>query len=225
MKNRPFATLFLIFSGILSVNADPLAIGGNIAGPSNSAFFGGTILASASSTLSTSPFGGTAVTSVYRTAGNTLDFYYQFSLTGSFEITRFEMGNFSGATTDVYNITNGAAIGASFVAGTIDTSSANRGANVANNSIGFNFSAGSFLGGTASLPIVIRTNVTDFTSTGVFGVALDGPTGGSGSITISSIFAPVITAPQAGVPEGGTTVGLFTLTLAGLAAFRRKLID
>ena len=208
---KPFlfvAAIMAMFAVAPTAQADPLAIGGNIAGPSNATFFGGTLVASNSVAVSSLTFSGTANSAVYRNAGGTLDFYYQFTNNGPADIGRLSFFNFDGFTTDVFNITNGSAIGAGFVDGTVDSTTADRGASATNNAVGFNYAAGAFLPGTTSLALVVRTNATNFMP-GTFSVI-------NGSTSTTATFAPASAIPEP------ATMFLLGTGLAGVAAKVRR---
>src|SRR6266487_2685153 len=105
-----------------SAYADALLPSTTIAGPSTTLFFGGVLLASASSTFNNGALAGTARVAVFSggagTCAGCLDFYYQFTNTGAAgvndSVSRTTNFNFlSGAlTTNVFQITNGSLIGA-----------------------------------------------------------------------------------------------------------------
>ncbi len=120
------ALLAFIAVGPDTVQADPITFGQNLPGPSNTTFQGGTLLASLSNMVTSATFTGTARSAVYRNSGGTLDFYYQFTNNGPADIGRLTFFNFDGLTTDVFNITNGSAIGAGFLSGTVDSLFADR---------------------------------------------------------------------------------------------------
>jgi hypothetical protein len=92
--------------------AEPVAVRGVIAGPSNT-----TIQRDASLASNSVPI-----------ASNRLDFHHQYMANASGDIGRLSFFDFDDLVTDVFNVTNGSAIGGSFVDRTVDSVSGDRGA-------------------------------------------------------------------------------------------------
>lgn len=181
--------------------ADPLAVGGSMAGPSNTTFQGGTLLASNSVPVATATFAGLASSAVYRNVAGFLDFYYQFADTGGLDnLGRLSFFNYDNFTTNVFVILDGSLLGGSFLNGLVNPVSVQRGASLTTNAIGYDYAPG-FVAGSTSRALLIRTNATNFMP-GTFSV-IDGSTSTTASF-----------APAAAVPEPET----YALFMAGLAA-------
>ena len=168
----------LVVVGISPVaNADPLLPGATQLGPvANLNGSGpGTLLANIATqtlngidTTGQTAFTANFTTAVYRNAGGTVDFYYQFSnAVGSRdELRRLTASNFAGFTTDVFWRSDGSTLGLGFVNGTENSASIDRSGG-SGPVVGFFFpNAGGFsvAPGETSLTFVIRTNATNFTA-------------------------------------------------------------
>jgi hypothetical protein len=160
--------------------------------------FGGTLLDSAVSNVSTPGWSGTARTAVYDT-GSGLDFYYQFtnnvsSLTGIERFTGFNFSQLGSSAVDVYQTSSAFGI---FTAGTEKSDYADR---TINGVIGISFvpNGNSKINpGTTSFTQIIRTTATKYEA-GNFGL-LDGYSANAVA------FAPAVPEPES-----------YALLLAGL---------
>lgn len=135
--------------------------------------FGGTLLDSAVSAVSTPSFTGTARAAVYDT-GAGLDFYYQFTndVTSNTGIERFTGYDFSGLGSSVISVFQTSAAFGIFTTGTETSDYADR---TLNGVVGFNFvptANSKIIPGTTSFTQIIRTTATGY-QPGNFGI-LDG---------------------------------------------------
>lgn len=176
-------------------------------------YFGGTLLDSAITNVSTPSYTGTARTAVYDT-GTGLDFYYQFtnnatSLTGIERLTGYDYRSLGSSAVSVYQ--TAAAFG-DFVAGTENSDGADR---TINGVIGFSFipnANSKIFPGTSSFTQIVRTNSRDYTI-GNMGIL-------NGYASNAAAFAPALPVPE---PESFAML-LSGLGLLGTIARRRNRI-
>jgi hypothetical protein len=163
-------------------------------------FFGGTLLDSAITNVTTPSYTGTARTAVYDT-GTGLDFYYQFSnnatsQTGIERLIGFDYSSLGSSTVNVFQTS--AAFGI-FTAGTEHSDGADR---TLAGVIGFSFvpnGDSKIIPGTTSFTQIVRTNAREYAS-GNFGIL-------NGYASNAAAFAPALPVPE---PES------FAMLLAGL---------
>jgi len=163
-----------LFGAVGAANASVL----NVSVPTTSVdivagSFGGTLLDSAVSAISTPGWSGTARTAVYKNDLGTLDFYYQFSNNASSAtgIERFATFNYGTLGNTAFNVYQTSAAFGVFTAGTEVSDNADRSASV----VGFSFvpnGSSKIYPGTTSFTQIIRTDAKGYTS-GNFGI-LDG---------------------------------------------------
>jgi len=174
------------------------------------AFFGGTLLDSAITSISNISYSGTARVAVYD-SGSGLDFYYQFSNDASSKngierLSAYDYSSLGATAVDVFQTATGFGI---FTNGTENSNYADR---TTSGVIGFNFvpdGSSKIVPGTTSFIQIIRTNATAYTS-GNFGL-LNGIGDNAAGL-----------APTAAVPEPeGYAMMLAGLGLIGFVAKRR----
>jgi len=161
-------------------------------------------------------YGGVLRSAVYKNAGNTLDFYYQFASSGNSidSVGRMTMTNFAGFTTNVgYRMDNWddtTGFSGQFLAATQAPVSADRSSS--GGTVGFSFygRGGAIDPSETSATLVIRTNAYDFTAGSL--------TTQNGAVYTTNAFAPTTLS---GVPEPGTYV-LIGAGLIAIAGFRRR---
>ncbi len=169
-------------------------------------FFGGTLLDSAQTYVTTPSYSGWARSAVYD-SGNGLDFYYQFSndATSQSGIERLTAYDYKNFTVDAYQST--AAFGI-FVAGTENVDTIDRGTFGV---VGFNFlptGTTKIQPGKSNYVGILRTNAHSYTS-GSFGII-------DGYAANAVAFAPAVPEPET------WALMLLGVGLLGLTARHRK---
>lgn len=163
-------------------------------------FFGGTLMDSVSTFVSTPSYSGWARAAVYDT-GSGMDFYFQFSnlATSISGVERLTTYDYSGYTIDAYQTSTAFGI---FATGTADIDLVNRGTLGV---VGFNFQPTGVEPGESSYIGILRTNARGYTS-GAFGI-IDGYSANA------IAFAPAVPEPE--------TYGMLLLGLGALSLFAK----
>ncbi|MFN0104344.1 MAG: PEP-CTERM sorting domain-containing protein [Bryobacteraceae bacterium] len=151
---------------------------------------------------SVAKYSGVLRSAVYRNAGNTLDFYYQFlNDAGSVDaVGRLTMTDFAGFSTDVgYRMDDIDGAG-NFTVATQAALSSDRSAS--GGTIGFSFGPGLNLinPGDTSATLVIRTNALEYTAGSV--------TTQNGAVYTTAAFAPAVPEPGTYAMMGGGLIAL-----------------
>ncbi|MBI3229114.1 MAG: PEP-CTERM sorting domain-containing protein [Burkholderiales bacterium] len=188
-------TSTVLASNVPPASSGPVAVVG--------AFFGGTLLNSATTFVSTPSYSGWARAAVYDT-GTGMDFYYQFSnlatsISGVERLTAYDYKNYA---VDAYQTPTAFGI---FQTGTENIDLVDRGSLGV---IGFNFiptGSTKIQPGTSSYIGILRTNARGYT-TGSFGV-IDGYAGNAVA------FAPAVPEPE--------TYAMMLLGLGALSLFAK----
>lgn len=170
-------------------NATPLLFDNVTTEVATSSFFGGTLVAQASTDVSTPAWTGTARTAVYDT-GTGMDFYYQFTNnpTSTTGVTRFAAFDFTGLGANAVDVYQTNDVFGIFTTGSEQSNTADRtNAGV----VGFNFvpnGESKIEPGTTSWTQIIRTEATWY-SPGNFGI-LNGAAANATGFGVAAIPEP-----------------------------------
>jgi hypothetical protein len=201
----------LALAGLIS-NAQATTLGVDVTGvnvDTVGSFFGGTLLDSASTSLSNLGWNGTAQTAVYRSDTGGLDFYYQYtnsasSANGIHRFTGFDFRSLGDADVHVFQTATGFG---TFSNGTVTSNFADRSHGGV---IGFDFTPvgnGDIAPGTTSYIQIIRTSATLYQP---------------GNFVITNGVSENAAGFATAVPEASTTsMVLSGLGLIGLIGSRR----